>query len=445
MIKNILNLFVNDLGYRKSALFVVALTVLNFGISIILNYFIPKLLLPIEFGKWRLYLLIVSFSGLAHIGFSDGIFLKWLKISNKEIDEQFLPNFLKLLIQQIIFASVVYLIVSRIQTISSIAINISLQIVFINLLGFVQFYLQAKKKFLLNTLIIILSQFTLFLLVAVFSNYIKNDPNRLILLSHVQLIIAIVITFFIVRSNLDIASFNFSKFLSFKRLSINHVKIGLPILLSGIIFHTILTLDKIVVVNFYSDYDFGIYSFASTIVGIVFTLVFALTNIILKYLFENSQIQKVKFYNKAISWISLIWMLIILVMPIISKLISEILPNYNEAGLYLVSLSGIVGSVCAIQTLQANIFKNAQKQNLLLIITSFILGISSIALYFIAKENSALSIIPIFLSAIFLLWFFINEYFLFKKVDKSYLNGFYIRITKFTSVYSIYIVTIYLI
>lgn len=61
----------------KSFLHVLISNLLIVILGVIQSFILPKLLGPVEYGKWSLYLLYIGYAGLFSFGFCDGIYLKY--------------------------------------------------------------------------------------------------------------------------------------------------------------------------------------------------------------------------------------------------------------------------------------------------------------------------------------------------------------------------------
>ncbi|MCI8375947.1 MAG: hypothetical protein HFI29_11020 [Lachnospiraceae bacterium] len=60
----------------KNISYAIGANIISLGLSLILSFFIPKILGVEEYGYWQLYSLIISYAGFFHLGMIDGIYLK---------------------------------------------------------------------------------------------------------------------------------------------------------------------------------------------------------------------------------------------------------------------------------------------------------------------------------------------------------------------------------
>lgn len=68
--------------------YAISANIISLGISLVLSFFIPKILGVEEYGYWQLYSLIISYAGFFHLGMIDGIYLKLGGKEYGEVDEK---------------------------------------------------------------------------------------------------------------------------------------------------------------------------------------------------------------------------------------------------------------------------------------------------------------------------------------------------------------------
>lgn len=89
----------------SNSLYVVVSNLLALIISVLVVLILPKIIGVSEYGYWQLYLFYVSYVGFLHLGWVDGVFLKYGGKEYQDLEKQkFFSQFISLFIFQLIIA-----------------------------------------------------------------------------------------------------------------------------------------------------------------------------------------------------------------------------------------------------------------------------------------------------------------------------------------------------
>lgn len=95
---------INNISYSFGA------NIVSLGVSVLMVMFVPKLLPVEDYGKWQLFLFYFSYLGFLHLGWEDGIYLRYAGKSFHELSPQiFSGQFLGIVILQLVMTGFVIL------------------------------------------------------------------------------------------------------------------------------------------------------------------------------------------------------------------------------------------------------------------------------------------------------------------------------------------------
>ena len=99
-----------NISYTFSATIIILL------ISGVLTLVVPKLLGPEEYGYWQLYVFYMSYVGLFHLGWCDGVYLRYGGRNYKQLDKpKFVTQFWLLFLMECILGTIVIFATSMLQ------------------------------------------------------------------------------------------------------------------------------------------------------------------------------------------------------------------------------------------------------------------------------------------------------------------------------------------
>jgi len=394
------------------------------ALSVLQGFILPKFLSVEGYGYWQLFSLYGTYSGLLHLGFADGILLRWagkdVTCFGPEIKKAF--NFLTL--QQITFivplgVLAYFLIPAPFQWI----IVMVFVLAFIsNLAIFFTFAAQASKKFWLLAVVNVgrTMVFVLFLILLLNWHYLEYPPVILAYLVSFVITLMVLVLFFSKylgfgstknKSMPDTTSAtgNADWKLSVLSYGKKNIGIGLYILLGNLIFLLLLSIDKLMVSIFFDIGQFAIYAFASSVVIIVYTLLRSISEVIFPYLAGAFVDLQHRAYELAELAIILAWAAMLIVYFPFVRIVEIYLMQYVTS-LPLIQIllcSFSVGSL--IQILHVNYYRVylRQRQYFLSAIGVLMLAVLFIFLAIRIWDTLEGVIIAMFISLS--IWYVINE------------------------------------
>jgi O-antigen/teichoic acid export membrane protein len=419
-------------GTMRSVVSVLSVTALGFLVISALNIQIPLILEPNQFGQWRTFVLITSFSGIFHGGFVDGALLQW--IARDELNAAvFKQELLPFLAMQVVTGSMVFAVFSVLLEYKSIALLIAIQIVTNNLSALLQAYFQSKRQYAFGTVIGYANSLLLLGLLILISGSVNGLALRVIELSvFVTTSVVLVLTLGILYQARH-ANFKFDK-QGFQ----TNLKLGMPILLSNLAVTGFFAIDKFLVRFFYGETVFGHYAFAATLVAIAFSMLFSLTNIVLKYFFGASEATMTRSYNLLVKLIVGGWIVALLSFKLLEVLINNFFSSYRESLVFLLTLLGTLGPGLIVQLFQINVLKSRNLQDIFLRNTAITVIFIALIGYPAFRIVNSPAIVGILISIAYFLWAMLNEYAMSKSV-MLFRKDFWTRSTLIGSGFAVYI------
>jgi O-antigen/teichoic acid export membrane protein len=389
----------------RSALCVLGVTALGFVIVTVLNIQVPLLLSPDQFGQWRTFVLITSFSGIFHIGFVDGMLLEW--ITEDELNPATLTQaLLPFLTLQVLMGLLISALAVAVLDSTVLAVLVALQIVTNNVSALLQAYLQARRQYAFGTFVGFIPSLLMLGMLLLFGAFVNGQAIRVIEF-FVLVTTAVVLT---LGAYLVVPSRNGSTVFSSKSAAFwSTVRRGLPVLLANLAITGFFAVDKFVVRFLYGETVFGHYAFAATLVAIAFSMLVSVTNVILKYFVNASETAMARVYTWLVRAIIGIEIVALFAFPLFERAVKLFFLKYNDSLPYLLTLLGTLGSGLIVQLFQINVLKSRNLQHVFLRNTGIVVALASIVGVVMLQRASGATAVGVLISSAYFTWALLNE------------------------------------
>jgi len=416
-----------DKKFGKDFLLVVSTNILKTLSSFVYMLAIPILFSVEGYGFYNLFLLYLSYVGIVHFGFIDGIYLKFGGKKYEDLDFNKFSSYTKFLfILELVMAFLISIYgVFQKGEIRIIFFMISINLILVNMTTYYQYLSQCLgrfKEFSIRTIILSILNV---ILVLVFY-FLKIKEYHLFIIGII--LINLVLFLWYVYSYRKI-TFNKSINNNFKSEIINIFKIGAPLLMSNIIILLLGTIPRQILVSMFPADKFPFFSYFSFAVSLLgFTSIFltAVGLVIYPSLKKGEKQELINSYNKINMYmIVAIFFAITMYYPV-EFIINKYIDKYNDAVLLFFILCPSIVLTSSITTIKHNYYKvlNYNKQFFiisslnLIMLTLTIVGISN----FIDKTNgyNFTVILAIVIVVMQFLWYLMLEVYLASKIK---ING----------------------
>ena len=279
-------------------------------LGFISGLFIAKYLPINDYGYWQLFLLYSNYTGILHLGFNDGVLVRW---AGK--DKSFIANELGAALQFLICEQIaIGLFCSLLAYVflppplNWLWLMIFLSGVICNVTYLFMYAAQALKMFTILSIVNVCRNILFLLILAAVLLLNKFNYTYIVYANIIVFLLSLLTLFLWFRRYLLKETFTFPNLLSYGFKNIN---IGVYILLGNFIVIVFFTIDKLLVSNFYSIQQFAIYAFASGILITLYIFVKAISEVVFPYLANTNLAQRGQVYRLGGITIILIWGLIL--------------------------------------------------------------------------------------------------------------------------------------
>ena len=408
--------------------------------GVLVAFIIPKMMGENNYGYYKTYTLYLTYVGLFHFGFCDGLFQIYAGKRYEELDKSSFRLYSKFLVGfQFLFALIICLV-------SLFYINNEYGYIFFfigismfasNVITHYQFISQVTGRFkelsIVTFIQSVLQASSVVILFILWKSKVLSELNfkiYTIIWTGILLLMAIWYVF----KYRDITFGKSSNLETEKKILLSFFRIGFPLMIANLSTSLVLALDKQFVSiltnnGFFTIGEFGVYSFSYTMLQVITTVISAISTVLYPTIRTFTEEKLKKEYNNLISIIAIVTSVCLLSYQPLCYIVTNWLPKYvNSLEVFSVILPGIVISSC-ITMIMYNYYKSSNKYIKFFIITIIILIISFVAnivVFYLFNTLISISMASIFTLGI---WYFVSEYFIIRKYKiKPYKNDSFILI-----------------
>lgn len=397
--------------------------------GIVIGFVLPMILDFENYAYFRMYSLYLGYVGIFHLGFIDGIYLKYGGISYDKLDKPIFRMYVRFLTIFQLIVALIMILVSILfigNEMFLILIFVAIMLFCTNITTLFQFVSQITSRF--NELSIRSILDSVFKIVIVCSFFVVHKYIKPYFLNYEIYIISTISTAYLllgwyIFTYRDII---FNKAISIKDSKteiISLFKLGLPLLICNFITIIIVSIDRQFVSSLFEPKIYAVYAFAYSLISLVTVATSAISTI----LYPTLKMQKEEDMKKNFELTSKILMLIVflgmfsyfLLIPIVNLII----PKYNDSLDYLRILFPALVTQSLVTVVILNFYKTLNMMKPYLIIGLVIMVLSclfNVLAYFIFNTPQAIS----WASCITLfLWYIISQSFLVKKLDAKVMKN----------------------
>lgn len=365
----------------------------------------PKVLSEEDFILFRTFMLYSTYAGLLHLGIADGFLLNNVSLEKKTAFRNLGISLPFIVLQQIVISLLIFLVllcfVEKESTIF-IAAGVLLFSIVLNVRTLIDNYLIIIKEFKLSNIIKILDKVVYMILFFIMIAFLKPTYEQIITYSIIASALALIILIGKVRPRPELGQ-------QFFQRNVSNIKIGSQLLYSNLLIIVLFNIDS-VVVNLFLNKQFGIFSFAITIVMLINSFAESISQVFFPYLATDLKENMFKVNKVIVFAIFGIWLLILQFTYLLVPIIEWVYPNYAGGSIpvllvyLLMSLFTLV-----IRVSQNNLYKVKLMQVRFIKIELGVLLFTLVCLGFMYKHLSMLGVALVILAAR-AIWYLFNEF-----------------------------------
>ena len=343
-------------NYEKGILIVLCANLINMFISLVTNFILPRYLSIEAYATIKTFQLYVSYIGLFHLGYSDGLYLRYGGKSIKELDKNTINLSISTMLYFQIFVAIVvaiYAILNR----NIILIIFSLDIIGFNLIGVFKNIYQAIGEFKRYANITQVVAVINFIINIAFIFIVKTDNAIYYILGYT--IVDIVVFLYLeydLKKTLKIGKLQLR--FSLTEL-ITNIKDGILLLFGNLTSIILMSMDRWFTKIYMYAVDFAHYSFAVSVENLLNVAITPVSITLYNYLCNNQEKDKIrKIQTAIIIFSSLIVFFAFPVKFIVCKFINK----YEGAMIVIVILFATQFFSIVIQSIYVNLYKAQKRQ-----------------------------------------------------------------------------------
>lgn len=405
----------------KNIYYTLGANILTFIMGIVTGFVIPKFLGIDDYGYIKLFTFYITYVGITHFGFLDGIYIKYGACDYEQIPKaKFRLYFRYLVLLQILEAIILFIAISVImkdENRSFIMILVIFNMIITNLTTLFAFIHQFTKRFKVFSVNLVLNKLVYVIgsLLFIYFNMLGYKPFIIL-----QTFINIIILGIYIYINRELV---FGKCESLKeniRECFELTKNGFFIMIGNFMGVFILGLDRLFVDKFFSLREFSMYSFAYTLISLFFILLNSITMVIYPYLARMNEENNKAVYEKIRVVLSSIMGITLVGYFIIKFIVMNYLPKYEASLPILIFLVPTVIYSAQINILIANYYKilkktkDYSKNNIVALLLGLITNIIAFAIFKSYIAIAAATLIS------FILWLLYSDYYFSKTIGIKY-------------------------
>lgn len=215
--------------------------------SILIGFIIPNILGVTNYGYYKVFTLYLTYIGLFHFGFIDGIYLKFGGVEYKDLNRQKFRSYFRFLLLFELVISLVGIVLVQVLINGDRAFIFTLlliNLIAINLTTYFQFISQITSRFKEYSSRLIILSFTNIIIVAIMY-YFGLSSYRFY--SGLIVFVNFLLLFWYMYTYRHIVFGDSESFKDSKNDVINYFKIGIPLLVANLASTFVMTVDKQIV------------------------------------------------------------------------------------------------------------------------------------------------------------------------------------------------------
>lgn len=388
---------------KKGLFYVFISTLISTIIGLFSGFVLPKFLSVDTYANINLFKLYVSFVGILHLGFSDGMYMR---LGGKNIDSIDKNDIISELRTFKIFQFVIDFIIIILSIIikNDILFYIGLVILPVNVTNCVLSMNSAIGEFKRYSWISNINSILVLTVNVILLFILKTDLYPIYIICYI--IVYFIIWIYIEYENKKIFGVVNQKWKFDSKYFIEDIKLGFFLMIGNFCSIIFTSIDKLFVKNLLGMTKFAYYSFAVSIEGLMNLFITPISTVMYNYFCKQKNLKKIIIVKKYVMIFSSV--IIISIYPA-KFIIERWIPKYIESIYVLFILVAAHFFSILIKTIHINLYKANKKQNkyfiimMVIIILSFIFNIVG---YIINKSMLSISIATFITN---LIWFLVGE------------------------------------
>lgn len=402
---------------KKNIIMVCMSNLLAVFVSLFMGFILPKKISVENYAYYRIYNLYIGYAGFFHLGLVNGIYLKYGNLDYDKIPTAKFKGFVKCMVRLqiavVLLLSVFLFFLSGTNNMNeNIAwIFVLVNIPLVNIKWFFSSINQFTKRFVIDSYVTIFQNVMnvgMVLLIVVFHLY--TYLSILVFTTLINFVCMCIVLYQNKEIILDRAD------QEYKKEIVELIRTGFFLMLSEFVGIIILGIDSIFVDNFYTLREFAMYSFATSIVAIIFTVINTVSNLVYPYLVRMNSEMHAAYYTTFSNVLAALSMLALTAFYFAKVIIIYWLPAYEES----ISIAGILFGTIVFRVLITLVCGNYFKvlkmvkeytvNNIMAIAIAFVFDVAVLVFFKDMKYIAVASVLA------FIVWYLITDFTFIKRL-----------------------------
>ena len=364
-----------------NVIMVVSSNIFTILVALFSGFILPKELSIPDYAYYRVYLLYISYAGFFHFGIVNGIYLKYGNMDLEQIPKKvFRAYSFFMLLSQAAVVAVLSLLLSggasameqdKVIAFGFVIINIPL----INIKWFYSSINQFTKRFVIDS----------------FVTYLQNILNLVMVMGQNKVLLW--------GEKARLGDTGIPEL----------IKNGFFLMLSEFVGIIILGIDSMFVDNLFSQTEFAMYSFAVSVISVIFTAISAVSNLVYPYLVRVEEEKYAEYYglmSDVLSMVSMVSMLAFYAAEfIILRWLEKFIPSLSVVAILFgtVVFRAVITLVCGNYFKVLKLIKEYTWNNIFAIGISFLLNAAAYVMFRDYRYIAGASLLS------FVIWYLVTE------------------------------------
>ena len=382
----------------KNVSYSVGANIVNFVAAAFIAFIMPRFLGVTEYAYWQLYSFYVGYKGMAHLGWLDGIYLKYGGKSYRELDKQlFHEQFVLLFAMECFFGFVIICISTILLNDSNkwfVFVSLGIAVVIYLLNTFFQFVLQTTNEIITYSKCVLIER-VLYAVLVIGMLFAGIESFKGMIIA--DLLSGCCTLAILMYSCKEIVREKFRDISRALNEAVDNIKIGSKLLLGNVGGILIIGIARQIVEIYWGIEIFGKVSLALSISNMLMVLISGIS-LVLYPMIKNVSTDRIQsLYPKllCITKIAIMWVLL-LYFPC-ESFFSWWLPSYEESFYYMALLFPICLFEGLYYLLSATYLKAFRKETVILVI-NWLTVLVEIILLLLAYDSLVYIVLTILIS-----------------------------------------------
>lgn len=394
----------------KNVAMVISSNVLTIVVALFTGFILPKELSISDYAYYRVYLLYISYAGFFHLGFVNGIYLKYGNLNLDQIPKKIFRTYswfmlglqavVVIALTAVLFGGSFFMDTNKVIAYAFVIINIPL----VNIKWFYSSINQFTKRFVIDSYVTYLQNVLNLVMVLLVVGFKWYDFKYLLVLTTIINLVCMIIT---MQQNKVLVWGKKERVSDVEIPSL--IKGGFFLMLSEFVGIIILGIDSMFVEHLFSQTDFAMYSFGVSVISVIYTLISAISNLIYPYLVRVTEEKYAEYYTLMSDVLSIVSIFSMLAFYVAEFIILKWLDKFTPSIAIISILFGtiifrtVIMLVCGNYFKVLKLIKEYTRNNIFAIVMSFLLNVGAYVLFKDYRYIAVASLLS------FIIWYLVTD------------------------------------